>query len=265
MDAKLLADIANEYATGSSLRVLAIKYKYDKTHLSRVLSKSGVNIRHQIRHTINSNYFSNIDTAEKAYWLGFISADGSIRMTKNKYGGTTYRLWIKLKGSDVEHLQKFLVAIGSSSTVKHIKTQAVAGGPWFDQVYISISSKRIVLDLVRIGIIPNKTFLLKVPHMTASLYRDYWRGFIDGDGCLLLKPYWRIGLVGNSSTIGNFISYLTTNGIKSNRPSKHHSTTGLYYTFITNHSGCVTAARLLYQGATVFLNRKMHIAAKMFD
>lgn len=30
------------------------------------------------KHFFNERYFENIDTEEKAYWLGFISADGCI-------------------------------------------------------------------------------------------------------------------------------------------------------------------------------------------
>ena len=49
--------------------------------------------------------FDSIDTEEKAYWLGFIYADGNIMTVTKKI--QTYTLNITLKNSDIEHLHKF--------------------------------------------------------------------------------------------------------------------------------------------------------------
>ena len=36
-----------------------------------------------MKHNLNKDYFKNIDNEEKAYWLGFIAADGCIyKMSK---------------------------------------------------------------------------------------------------------------------------------------------------------------------------------------
>lgn len=59
------------------------------------------------RHFFDTRYFSSIETAEQAYWLGFIAADGGITNTKK-----TKALDLTLKASDHLHVAKLCTAIG---------------------------------------------------------------------------------------------------------------------------------------------------------
>lgn len=70
--------------------------------------------QYHIHHpNLNAHYFKFIDTKEKAYWLGFLCADGYI--SKTKYG----KLGIGLSVKDKVHLIKFCQAIGmEQSNVK---------------------------------------------------------------------------------------------------------------------------------------------------
>ena len=49
------------------------------------------------RYNCNYDYFKEIDTEDKSYWLGFLYADGSVRKNTNT-------VELSLKGSDIEHL-----------------------------------------------------------------------------------------------------------------------------------------------------------------
>lgn len=51
-----------------------------------------------------SNYFTNIDTREKAYWLGMFYADGCVHSNSNE---------ISIGLKDQEHIEKFKQAIGA--------------------------------------------------------------------------------------------------------------------------------------------------------
>lgn len=59
------------------------------------------------KYFFNQDYFEHIDCSEKAYWLGFIYADGYITR-KNSFG-------CDLQLQDKEHLHKFLQAVECSS------------------------------------------------------------------------------------------------------------------------------------------------------
>lgn len=49
------------------------------------------------KHFYNEDYFSVINTEDKAYWLGFISADGSVSRD-------AYHIRISLSSTDMKHL-----------------------------------------------------------------------------------------------------------------------------------------------------------------
>ena len=49
---------------------------------------------------IDDSVFDKIDTEEKAYWLGFLYADGSI-------SSSSYQIELSLSSVDVNHIKKF--------------------------------------------------------------------------------------------------------------------------------------------------------------
>ena len=65
--------------------------------IKRILAKYNIKPK-QRRHDVNEEYFDVIDTEEKAYWLGFLGADGCIRRRVNDKNG-------KIDGYDVSKEQ----------------------------------------------------------------------------------------------------------------------------------------------------------------
>ena len=77
------------------------------------------------KYNCNYDYFKIIDTPEKAYWLGFIMADGCVMISKRIRKLKTYEtiqqryfLKIALSSVDTQHLEKFNQCINSSYPVK---------------------------------------------------------------------------------------------------------------------------------------------------
>lgn len=60
-----------------------------------------------MKRLVNHRYFEFIDTPDKAYWFGFLAADGYA-----KHQGRNYRVIINLKEIDIQHLEKFKKEIG---------------------------------------------------------------------------------------------------------------------------------------------------------
>ena len=62
------------------------KNKLEKT-VSDIIKRDGnPHIIANKKYTVNENYFENIDNEEKAYWLGFLYADGYVRMKDGRSG-----------------------------------------------------------------------------------------------------------------------------------------------------------------------------------
>ena len=66
------------------------------------------------KHFYNEDYFKVIDSEDKAYWLGFISADGSVSKD-------AYHIRISLSSIDIKHLEKFLTCINANDVAIFIQ------------------------------------------------------------------------------------------------------------------------------------------------
>lgn len=129
------------------------------------------------KYTYNANYFENINTADKAYWLGFMMADGCIA---EKSGGYL-RVQIALKRDDKEHLEKFVRAIDGDMSVKEVVSKVK--GKCHETALLTINSHKMANDLIKHGVVRNKTYGFEHPKLEYGLISHYLRGYIDGDGC----------------------------------------------------------------------------------
>lgn len=124
------------------------------------------------KYSFNENYFNNIDTEEKAYWLGFISADGCVYGKKNT---NSKILEIGLALTDINHLEKFRTSINSNHRIIEKKNGCK----------ISIVSRKLYDDLNLLGVTERKSKTLTSPSeelIPETLIHHYIRGYFDGDG-----------------------------------------------------------------------------------
>jgi hypothetical protein len=127
-------------------------------------------------YAINENIFDNIDTEEKAYWLGFLYADGNVSKTN--------RTRLSLAEEDIEIVEKFSNFIFGQERIKKYK-QPENRKSFQDLVYVDVCNKHIAHTLARLGCPPKKTFILTFPDwLDKKLYNHFIRGYFDGDGCL---------------------------------------------------------------------------------
>lgn len=125
------------------------------------------------KHFFNEDYFKEINTSEKAYWFGFIMADGCI-YSNNK----SKRLQINLASKDKNHLIKFQNAIQSNYKIQDKKINNSEAS------LLKINSTKMCLDLINNGIEERKSLTNKYPKKLNNKYfNDFLRGYFDGDGC----------------------------------------------------------------------------------
>ena len=136
--------------------------------------------------TFNNRYFQYIDTPLKAYFIGFIFADGWVcanNETKN------YEFGIELQSQDEYILNKINEELGGIHMITHTSPMKITiNGIEANRKETSalrVLSKPLVLDLINNGIVTNKTKKDIYPIISDELFFDFLRGYIDGDGC-----YW---------------------------------------------------------------------------
>ncbi|MBQ0113545.1 MAG: LAGLIDADG family homing endonuclease, partial [Bacteroidales bacterium] len=174
------------------------------------------------KYTINQDYFEIIDNEWKAYWLGFLYADGCNNLKwnekKNKMNCT---LKISLKYSDYGHLNKLRESLQSDAPIKYRDVRLK------DKIYkdceINFCNEKICRDLNNLGCTPNKSLTLKFPNediLPKEYIRHFIRGYFDGDGCIHInlnednkcaKKSFIINFVGTESMLNGIINNIIDN------------------------------------------------------
>ena len=121
------------------------------------------------KYNVNESIFETIDSENKAYWLGFIVADGNV---------CNRSLSFEISNTDREHLFKFRDFMGSEHPIKYSRK---------DCSTISICSVKIRDDLAKYGVVPNKTLLTYTPEIDDILLPHFYRGVFDGDGWITAR------------------------------------------------------------------------------
>ena len=180
--------IISNYNEYHSTPAIANFFKVNRETIRTVLRKQGIKILslHElqlIKKPRNSNYFENIDTPAKAYWLGFLYADGNISQNI---------INITLNIKDKNHLIKFKNAIGAINSEIH-ESKVNNYGKEYEIARFWIGDKKMAQDLRDKGCVPNKSLILTFPYeyLSEDLYSHFIRGYIDGDGCLSCSPSYK--------------------------------------------------------------------------
>ena len=217
------------------------------------------------RHFFNEDYFKNIDTEDKAYWLGFIAADGCV-IKCSSYN--SYRLQISVSINDIEHLEKFLECIEANDIeIKTFKSSGFSSNnKKEDMAMVRLNSAKLCNDLRKYNIHERKSYDIEIPDLTNDMMIHYLRGFIDGDGSYHYhydnksnRYRYSFEIVGASSLMayqlqGCFLS----NGINVNvytRKSKL-SDKQIYRLMTASRKEMLKIINLLYSDANIYLNRK---------
>lgn len=161
-------DVLNAYTLGLSMKKISEKSngKYTEWDIYKILSENNIEKRNVgSRGIINENYFEIINTPEKAYLLGLIETDGSIRQDLSQ---------VTISQKDSE--QWWILCMIRD----FIQPDAQS---------LNIHNKKICNDLFKKGIIPNKTYTNSKENIDIlwesvpqEFKYDFIRGVLDGDG-----------------------------------------------------------------------------------
>lgn len=194
------------------------------------------------KYTANHSFFNDIDTEEKAYWLGFITADGHVN-------DRSVRLELAIK--DKNHLIKFLSSLESEHLIYEYK----------DACLVAIKSRELAQDLHKLGLHNNKSVSAHPASIPKELLVHYWRGVFDGDGHISDKG---CVLAGTQSMCEGFKNFLINAGI-STRVNVLPIKNANCFKFATSGLTMIKSIHsLLYDNSNVSLDRKREVVGRGF-
>lgn len=191
----------------------------------------------------NTKYFEQINTPDKAYWLGFIAADGNIRKD-------FLRLRIELNIKDYSHLEKFRQNIEGDMPIKDNNRLNN------HSCYIDVNCKKMMIDLLKYGITPNKSLTLNIQWclIPEELHKYVIRGYFDGDGSFNLydaRGYkeWELSFIGTQSILYSFQKFF-------HKEKKLFSCGNNYRFCYKNKEDIIEVLLLFYNDDIIYLDRK---------
>lgn len=229
-----------------SLTKIASEYHVNRGNLSKYLKNLGYDIiNHQNKLKFDNTIFDVIDTEEKAYWLGFIFADGYVS-NKNDFE-------LSLSIVDIKHLQKFNKFINHTKEIKNDNYRC----------RLFLKDSHFVNRLKELGCISKKSLILQFPNLnifkSKDLIKHFIRGYWDGDGCL---SYCDIGHQRIQISVLGTEDFLTK--MKENLPLKFDYKLGynnkakslITRTLQINGNNAFELTYYLYENASIYLDRK---------
>lgn len=120
---------------------------------------------------VNEDFFKHW-TANMAYLLGFLLADGTFDITNR--GGYYFGFHI----CDKDLLVSLRKVLGSTHKISERKVKIGE----LPRYRLQIGSKTMCQDLLNLGVVPQKTKQLTIPLIPHQFVFDFIRGYFDGDG-----------------------------------------------------------------------------------
>lgn len=240
-----------------SLRQIEQITHHGRNSLSNMLSRLGIKIlqgNHYRKYYFDFDFFEEINNEYKAYWLGFLYADGCILPQDPRgYGEQEFKL--TLAQEDEEILQKYKEDLKSTYPIRYDTSKNKKNPNWQVQVICKYRSQKTVDDLKKLGCVENKSLILKFPEVTQvpkNLIYHFIRGYFDGDGSISnFNNVYNINFVGTKDFITELANYFEGGSIYQDK----RKTNSWYYNLGGNLQ-VIKAYHLMYNNANRYMLRK---------
>lgn len=257
-DTEKIQIVSDYYERNLSSKKIAEKHNVSLWTILRFLKKNGYEIKNvsdsHKKYTINENYFNNINSEGKAYYLGLLFADGYNNTEK-------FDVSITLIPEDIDILISLNKELETNKPLRK------------DRKYIklSIENKKISKTLNNLGCMKSKTHKIRFPNIPNEYVRHFIRGYFDGDGCITWsknKLIPQFSIVGNEPFLIELQKELINNlGLKKTKFIKRHKNrknniTSLIY---GSYGNCIKIYEYLYEDSKFYLKRKKNKFIEIFN
>ena len=250
-----------KYETGKYTGAdLAKEYPITLTAINGLLRRNGYKSKSQSelqrKYSINENFFDVIDTEEKAYFLGFLYADGYNNTDRNSVA-------LSLKEDDKEILEKLNNLLQPKKPLQYVKIKTTNSS---NQYRLVIANNHISQKLVELGCDKAKTYSLIFPsekQVPKYLVRHFVRGYFDGDGWVGKKAICIVSTLNFCNSLAEILNQeLNVNSyIRVRHPERNNNIRMLELS--------KKAARLflswIYRDSNIHLERKYNRYLKQMD
>lgn len=208
------------------------------------------------KYTLDETVFDVIDNEEKAYWLGFIYADGAISELNNS-------IEVGLKYDDYSHIEKLQMFFKTNhpiySKIKYNKL--------YDKQYkgyrLFITNKKIKDSLINLGCVQRKSNILSFPDenmVPINLLSHFVRGYFDGDGHVGFRENKssisaNVEILGSKMFLIGLINWTGFNDINIHGFNHSQST----YRILVRGNKAKEILDKIYKDASIYLERKYKV------
>ena len=205
-----IEDIIAMYQNNMSLREIERLTHHGRPQIAKMLENFGIKTtsgNHYRKYFFDFDFFEKIDNELKAYWLGFMYADGCV-LPQNKYGEQEIQL--TLAKQDEQSIIDFKYDLKSTYPIRYDDSKNKKNKNAQIQVIMKMRSQKTVEDLKKLGCVEKKSLILTFPteqQVPSKLIHHFIRGYFDGDGSIFISNN-----RGNISFVGtkDFITTLST-------------------------------------------------------
>ena len=173
--------IVEMYNSGLSKEKIQTLYNVSNSVIDRIFRIKNISCRDNAhkgrKYQINENYFDIINTPNKAYILGLLYSDGNNYPPQNHVS-------LSLQEKDRDIIYKINKELDSTYPIR-FRNLNNKNSNHQNAYVLCITSKYISLKLNQLGVVQNKSLILKFPDFISDeLMPHFLRGYIDGDGCI---------------------------------------------------------------------------------
>jgi len=257
--------IVNDYINGITNKILSKKYSLHRSTIQSILNKKNIKLKSicdtSRKHLIiNENYFNIIDCEEKAYILGLLFADGNLRQNGFE---------LTLVETDKEILEKISKIIYNKIVLNYKKSRHYRNSSYVckPQYRLIVTSNKMKNDLMKHGCVQAKSFKIRLPKLNDDMYKHFIRGYFDGDGCFYVSKkrqnVVKVSITSNIYFCNELIDYIKNiHKIKIKSKIRYGE---IGEVTISNKNDVITFMNWLYDGSSIFLQRKLEKYQKFLN
>ena len=217
-----------------------------------VIKKEGISRNRGYRNIVNHNYFEDIDSPQKAYFLGFLLTDGSV---VEREGRRQKRISFSLKFEDKYMIEMFKKEVECDNKISTYQKGRR------NECGLAFSSDKMAEDLSKFGIVPNKSLIIsKLPRINKEFLPDLIRGVFDGNGTVYIlskSGKLRFGFYGTYKLCDDIVKILNeTIGLPLNKITTQKDANVSFITFGREQDIINVYNYIYYSKDVICLNRK---------